>query len=297
MGIFGEALAKQVGGETTSSLTSGELLSPDVTQRALAPVPDVATAITKAGIDAEVARLSEINALIASYVIESDQQDAEFTGLAGEAKRLGKIIKDRLPAVYVGPESQIKEAEARFASLISEPKQSIAKIKAETKRLVDMAGSIETRFKQAKVSWLNRKRILEAEQEKERKRIEAEANAKLQAQAAAAGIENFEPVNLAAGQVQAKTVTKSDTGSASSARKQWVYEIEDIDAVPVDYLQGRSVDVAKVMEAIMAGRLGDEYLTAKEADDSKIKNAIRSLGIRNIPGLKVFQTDAIVLRS
>ena len=297
MGIFGEALAKQVNGEATSSLTSGELLSPDVTQRALAPVPDVATAITKAGIDAEVARLSEINALIASYVIESDQQDAEFTGLAGEAKRLGKIIKDRLPAVYVGPESQIKEAEARFASLISEPKQSIAKIKAETKRLVDMAGSIETRFKQAKVSWLNRKRILEAEQEKERKRIEAEANAKLQAQAAAAGIENFEPVNLAAGQVQAKTVTKSDTGSASSARKQWVYEIEDIEAVPVDYLQGRSVDVAKVMEAIMAGRLGDEYLTAKEADDSKIKNAIRSLGIRNIPGLKVFQTDAIVLRS
>lgn len=297
MGIFGAALAKQVNGETTSSLTSGELLSPDVTQRALAPVPDVATAITKAGIDAEVARLSEINALIASYVIESDQQDAEFTGLAGEAKRLGKIIKDRLPAVYVGPESQIKEAEARFASLISEPKQAIAKIKAETKRLVDMAGSIETRFKQAKVSWLNRKRILEAEQEKERKRIEAEANAKLQAQAAAAGIENFEPVNLAAGQVQAKTVTKSDTGSASSARKQWVYEIEDIEAVPVDYLQGRSVDVAKVMEAIMAGRLGDEYLTAKEADDGKIKNAIRSLGIRNIPGLKVFQTDAIVLRS
>jgi hypothetical protein len=77
-----------------------------------------------------------------------------------------------------------------------------------------------------------------------------------------------------AGQVEAAplepTRIRDDYGATAFLRRSWIFEVVDIDQVPRTYM---SLDVPVVREAITRD------------------------GVRNIPGLRIFQTEVLRVRS
>lgn len=74
------------------------------------------------------------------------------------------------------------------------------------------------------------------------------------------------------------TITKTDTGASAHTRKEWGFEVEDL---------------KKLAKAALDGKVGIEVI---QANEQVIRSLVRS-GIRNIPGVKIFQTQKTITRS
>jgi len=112
-------------------------------------------------------------------------------------------------------------------------------------------------------------------QEREIARLEAERKAKAEAEALQKKLyeeakkANVEPVIVAPAMIpQPKTIARTETGSAS-VRKVWTFDIDDPRSIPRDYMI---------------------------LDQQKVRAAIRA-GIREIPGLRIFEETSVALRS
>lgn len=117
-----------------------------------------------------------------------------------------------------------------------------------------------------KIAEFNRKKRAEAEKKAEdQRKAQAEIQKKLDAEAKK---EKREPVKAAPVVVQEPEKIKTDSGTATG-KLEWTHELEDITKVPAEYLL---------------------------LDEKKIKHLVKA-GIREIPGIKIFQQEKINYRS
>ncbi len=150
-------------------------------------------------------------------------------------------------------------------SIVDAPNQFVKAVNNFAKQYTGKLSDIESNLK-AKI---NRYQV-----EQQRARIEAQKRAdeeakKLQElvnqESKQAGIE---PVQVSAPVIPVQTVTRTDNGSAS-LRKVWTWKLIDLKAVP------------------------DEY---KVVNDKAINQAVKA-GIRNIPGIDIYEESQTVIRS
>jgi len=248
----------------------------------------------------------------AKTVEVSDEQSLKFAvALGGESKRITKAIDTRRKEIIADPSEFIKsvnglckslsdplaEAEAAVKSKISlyqariemerrkaeeaarkaaqelqdklrrEAEEANRKAREEAARRAEE----ETRTRLAREAEERAKREAEsATQEKERRAREAaqiEA-ARKKAEEEAKAVEIEAPVVVPPVVPKAENVARADTGAAAFQRKSWEFEVEDIGNIPREYLL---------------------------LDEKKVRDAIR-MGIRNIPGIRIFETTKTVLR-
>jgi hypothetical protein len=150
-------------------------------------------------------------------------------------------------------------------SLVEEPNQYVKAVNNFAKQYTGKLASIETELK----TKINRWQV-----EQQRARLEAQRKAEAEAkriqeqidrESKAAGVD---PIQIATPVIPVTTVTRTDNGSAS-LRKVWTWKLTDFGSVP------------------------DEY---KVINDKAINQAVRT-GIRNIPGVEIFEESQTVIRS
>lgn len=150
-------------------------------------------------------------------------------------------------------------------SIVDAPNQFVKSVNNFAKQYTGKLSDIESHLK----TKINRYQV-----EQQRARIEAqrkadEEAAKLQklidTEAKDAGLE---PVLVAAPVIPAQTVTRTDNGSAS-LRNVWTWKLVDFAAVPIEF---KDIDVKAVNQAVKAG-------------------------IRNIPGIEIYEESQTVIRA
>ena len=242
----------------------------------------------------------------------TDDQSLKFAvALGGESKRITKAIDTRRKEIIAEPMEFVRsinglckslsdplaEAEAAVKGKISlyqariemerrkaeeaarkaaqelqdklrrEAEESNRKAREEAARKAEE----ETRARLAREAEERRAREAETEaQEEERKAREAaeiEA-ARKKAAEEAKSVEIEVPIVMAPVIPKAENVARADTGAAAFQRKSWEFEVEDIGNIPREYLI---------------------------VDQQKVRDAIR-MGIRSIPGIRIFETTKTVLR-
>lgn len=167
------------------------------------------------------------------------------------------------------------EIEKRRKEMVAPFNQGVRQINAMASEAARPLVEAETHLRDKLSVW----------QRAEAKRIAAEAEAAREAEAlalsaaanaAASGdAETAEDIAEAVGQMpdpaalaQMKPVARGDFGAVASTRKGWAFEVNDPDQVP------------------------REYLTI---DERKVKAAIAG-GVREIPGLVIFETATLVIK-
>lgn len=154
----------------------------------------------------------------------------------------------------------MKEVEARRKFFTGPLREHIKRIEALFKPVLERLERADT---------LLRKKLLAYQQEAARRRDEERA--KLLSEAVEARKEGDEDTALMLASKASELdgpqrTTHVETGSVQ-VRKVWTFELEDFSKVPMEYLS---------------------------LDESKVRAAIRS-GVREIPGLRIFQTEQLAV--
>ena len=168
----------------------------------------------------------------------------------------------------------VKELRAEASAIEKERKELVkpfndgvkainAKAKAITAPLNKLRLGIEGKM-------LNYQDVRQREAERKRKEEEEAALAAAQkAETEGAHDVAEKIVETAAAQKKPDEVVRSTSGPTTSVRKTWTYSVEDISKVPREYL---------VLDA------------------TKVRASIVQMGVREIPGLKIFQERKTVVR-
>lgn len=160
----------------------------------------------------------------------------------------------------------VKKLEKTRKEIISEPDSFVRQVNKFVKSFKDQLEQIETGLKR-KIE-AHARRLEQERREKERKareeaeRVQAELNKKAEES-------GTDPVEVAPPVVEQPKVTRAETGAAVHMRKEWTWELEDIKQVPAEYLEVKKTAVNQAVKA----------------------------GIREIPGIKIYETEKAVLRS
>jgi hypothetical protein len=176
-------------------------------------------------------------------------------------------------------EKLAKKAKEIETGIESKRKELTKPILDEKSRVDDAAksltNSLTTAIKEVKDKILAYKKKKEAEKQAEIQRLEEERQKKLeeirQSMADGNQIENVEEKTKEIAELKQQALEVSNQNSISSGptiRKTWTFEIISEDVVPVKY---------------------------KSIDERKIKEAIAT-GIREIPGIKIYQKESITLK-
>lgn len=159
-----------------------------------------------------------------------------------------------------------KKLEEARKEKIKEQDAFVRSVNKFVKPFKDRLASIDTDLKQ-KISVHARK--LEQERREAERKAKAEAEQIQKELNKRASESGTEAVEVAAPVVPQQRVTRSDSGAAVHTRKKWTWELEDIKQVPAEYLEVKATAVNQAVKA----------------------------GIRQIPGIRVFETEEAVLRS
>jgi len=208
--------------------------------------------------------------------------DIEAAKRAFESYRL-KILDaqqyaDHLQVQDDGSEKEAIDAAARSKKLLNALETERKRVIEAPDKFVRSVNAFCRTFKQpldGVASTLRQKiATYQFQKELERRKIQkamreeaARLQAKLEAEAAQAGIEA--PPVMPVPAPKPDSITRTEGGATASIRTQWTGEIEDADKVPREYCS---------------------------PDEKKISQAIRA-GIREIPGVKIFEKPITVLRS
>lgn len=191
-------------------------------------------------------------------VVNSDESLSFAVDMLGEIKsRMRNIEKERTAMVKPINDS-VKNINAKFKT-VTQPLEDAER--ALKPKVVAYQSKIERERREAA--------------EAERKRIEAEKLAEAEAQAA---IGNQEGADRLAKEASAVVVKPEETGrggftgTKTVVTKRWVFEVENL---------------------LMLANARPELI---KTDDALINTAIRN-GEREIPGLKIFQTESVSVRT
>jgi hypothetical protein len=225
----------------------------------------------------------------AQSVAVNDDGSLKFAvALGGESKRIAKAIDTRRKEIINDPGEFVKAVNGLCKSLTDPLVEAESAVKGKItmyqhqfemeRRKAEEAARRAAAELQEKLrreaEEANRKAREEAirqaeEQAKERQASEAEIEAARQkAGEEAAAVEISAPTVLPLTFPKAENVTRTETGAAAFQRKSWEFELSDILQVPRDYLI---------------------------LDEKRVRDSIR-MGIREIPGIRIFETTKTVLR-
>ena len=180
-----------------------------------------------------------------------------------------EIIDEATMGQAVAMGNQAKQLDKKIdiarKGIISKHYQFFKAVNATAKPFGDTLKRIENTLK-------NKIRVRMNQQEQKRREREADArgqNATLQAKLdTQAELSGTEPIQLSAPIMPGpKIVSRTESGSAS-LRKKWTFEVENVDEVPVEYL---------------------------EVVNSKVNAAIKA-GVRTISGLRIYKDTTTVFR-
>jgi len=161
----------------------------------------------------------------------------------------------------------VNAIEKQRKEVIAAPSDYVKAINSFCKLFTEPLAQVENGLK-LKISQYEAKRELERREAEERARREAEAlQRKINEEAQKLGVEAPQVPELV--MPKAETVTRTESGVSSFQKKIWDFELIDIKLVP------------------------REYLTL---DALSVRNALR-MGIREIPGLRIFEKTTTVLKS
>lgn len=194
----------------------------------------------------------------------------------------GKALLDKAEAIEILDKPEYEEGAKLFAQvksykkiidsqrkeLIKLPYDYVKRVNAFAKEISKPLDDAETIIKQKLIDYEAKKELERREQEKrakeERKRLQEQLNKEAQEKGVEAVIlpEVMFPK-------EEKNIVHTEAGDTVYTRTVWDFEIVDFAKVP------------------------DEY---KIIDEKKVRQAINRLGIRDIPGLKIFQKKTVVKR-
>ena len=172
-------------------------------------------------------------------------------------------------AVALGGEAKklAKKITAQAKAIVEEPEGFVKSVKAFAKMFTDPLTKVETTLKRKhedyayKVELDRRKaeQIAQEEAKKLQERLDQEAKEK-----------GVAPVTVTAPVVpKQETVTRTETGTSAFIRTEWKGEIQDPDVVPREFCS---------------------------PDQKKINDAVKA-GLRDIPGVKIFEKPISVFRT
>ena len=159
----------------------------------------------------------------------------------------------------------IKTVEAEREKLTGPLNDELKAINAHFKRYSTALEDLQRELKKKLAAYADELERLRREEEERQRRILEELRKKELEEAKAKGTEAAPALVIPTKEAE-KTV-HSDTGSAT-AGKRWTFEVSDANAVPRDYLT---------------------------VDEKKIRAAVRD-GIREIPGVRIYQETSISIR-
>ncbi len=252
----------------------------------------------------------EIAAEAGEVVVQDPASLQLAVAIGGRAKRIGKAIEAQRKALILEPAEFVKgvnalckmivdnldEAERVTKSKIGQHQAKIELERREAERKAKEATEALQRKLQAETDEANRKAAAEARRrveeeqrfkqgieeakarERGAKKAELEALARAaeierqtavkQAEEEAAKIAVIAPTVVAPVVQEAPRVTRTEAGSASQ-RKVWTYDIFDAALVPREYLL---------------------------VSDAKVRDAVK-MGVRSIPGVRIFEETKTVFRT
>jgi hypothetical protein len=203
---------------------------------------------------------AEVDGMVseAKVLVVSNPEAAQAAvALAGQAKALGKKI------------------EAVRVKAIEEPMAYVKQVNALARFFLDRLVLDAKKTNQESVEGILKKKIGDYQYKAELARREAERmaqeevkalQARLDAEAAKTGIE---APTVVAPVIQQEKVIRSETGASSHSRTTWKGEIVDAASVPREYCS---------------------------PDQKKINEAIK-MGVREIPGVRIFEDVQTILRA
>ena len=194
----------------------------------------------------------------------------------------GKALLDKAEAIEILDKPEYEEGAKLFAQvksykkiidsqrkeLIKLPYDYVKRVNAFAKEISKPLDDAETIIKQKLIDYEAKKELERREQEKrakeERKRLQEQLNKEAQEKGVEAVIlpEVMFPK-------EEKNIVHTEAGDTVYTRTVWDFEVVDFAQVPNEY---------------------------KIIDEKKVRQAINRLGIRDIPGLKIFQKKTIVKR-
>lgn len=255
-------------------------------QRLTIVLPDIAA--VKADLADGVARLNNAVQVAKEFEITDDASNQQAPDLIAGLKRFEKAIEKRRKELVDEP-FRFKKAVDGFCKSLTD---LIAQgVKAVTTQQQQYFRKQEAERLRREAEERAAREKLEREMEEDRRRkqaeLDAEREAKLKEEAERAAAENREPDEIPRVEVE-KTelpevvpeetpkVARGETGAATHFRAEWVFEILNIDKVPVDYLRRALRKTPLPLEQIV------------RAD---IKG-----GIREIPGVRIWEEKKPVTR-
>ena len=195
-----------------------------------------------------------------------------FSESLAEMKRAAAALKvdsdeSEKEAVELGTRANklAKEVDKRRMEITQEARDFTASVNNLAKQFTEPAKAVTAELKGKIGAYRQAKELERRKREAAERKAREEAQRKIDEEARAA---NVEPVKLPE-PVAAKpaNVTRAESGSAHG-QKRWTFEVEDETKVPRQYL---TLDSPRINAAIKAG-------------------------IREIPGLKIFQKESVVFK-
>jgi hypothetical protein len=160
-----------------------------------------------------------------------------------------------------------KKIEEKRKQIIDEPNTFVKSVNGFCKTFMEPLQSIEKVLKQKVGQYQYKQELARKEAEKKAEAERLKLQAKLDKEAKKKGVEPVQVAPLVL--PEEKTVTRTETGSAAHIRKQWKAEVTNEKEVPREFC----------------------------SPDMKIINQAVKMGVRDIPGVRIFEDVSTVLRT
>ena len=189
--------------------------------------------------------------------------------VAQAEKHVVENDKTNMQAVTMAGEAKrlAKKIEAQRKNIIDEPNTFVKSVNSFCKSFTEPLKKIEGILKQKVGQYQYKQELARKEAEKKAEEERKKLQKKLDAEAKKAGVESVKVAPLAL--PPNESVTRTDTGTAAHIRKQWKAEIREPAKVPREYC----------------------------SPDPKLINQAVKMGIREIPGIRIFEDVSTVLRT
>ena len=192
---------------------------------------------------------AKVRELAQAVEITDDATLSQAIGIAGDAKRI------------------IKAVDAKRKDVTADASAFVKRVNAACKLITDPLDAAETEIKGKERTYRARAELERRKKEEKARQEARELQAKIDKEAAEKGVEAPkvpEPV-----MPKAKAPVRSANGTASYERREWKFEITDVEKVPREYLM---------------------------VDERKIRDAVK-MGTRVIPGVRIFEDVNTVHRT
>ena len=206
-----------------------------------------------------------------AHIVKDEQTHNEAITMAGQAKKLATAIEKKRKEIIEVPGEFVKTVN-NFVKVFRDSLDEIdRKLKAGIQAHIT---TVQMEQREAQ----ERARIEAAKVQRELEARAAALNAQREEQARKAAETGLpiEPIEaevsapvVVAPVVPVQKVFRSETGSSVHLRKDWVWEVTDLALVPTKYLV---------------------------IDKISVNQAVKS-GIREIPGIRIFETETAVIKS